>query len=346
MGRVDIMSGQLTIRQLACFVAVAEELHFRRAAQRLHMSQPPLTQRIQAMERDLGVQLFKRIGRRTELTEVGRSVLTEARAALAQVERVRVVARQAEEGKTGTIRAAAVLSVAFTRAFNEATKAFRSDYPGVVLDLVHAHAGPAIDALRQRKIDFCLVRRPTTLPPELEQVTVAKDRLMLVLPSSHPKAGAEKISLSDIVNEPFISFPAEKVILHKKIVELWARAGFRPPVGQEGDNGLAILTLVASGFGNAILPSSLNLIQMPNLIWKSIDMDDQWTESFIDILYRPDALLENHLRRFIEYVRRYSSESSTPPLNPAREDLGWPASTRANGTRASAENQPLIRAID
>jgi DNA-binding transcriptional LysR family regulator len=342
------MSGQLTIRQLSCFVAVAEELHFRRAAQRLHMSQPPLTQRIQAMEQDLGVQLFKRIGRRTELTDVGRAVLIEARGALAQVERVRVVARQAQEGKTGTIRAAVVISVAFTRAFNEATKAFRSDYPGVVLDLVHANAGPAIEALRQRKIDICLVRRPAVPPRELEQVTVAKDRLMLVLPSGHPKAGAEKVSLPDIVNEPFISFPAEKVVLHKKIVELWAQAGLRPPVGQEGENGLAILTLVASGFGNAILPSSLNLIQMPNVVWKLIDMDDQWTESFIDILYRPDALLEKHQRRFIEYVRHHSSESSVSPINPGDGDASEssPRSKRVNGARASDKEKSLISAID
>jgi len=125
----------LTLKQLDYFVAVAKERHFRRAAERLHISQPPLTQRIQAMERDLGVQLFTRTGHRIELTEAGRLVLAEAQAALAQVDRVREVAQRAEQGKAGHLRIAMVCSVPFIAAFTHATKAFQSDYPGVVLDL-------------------------------------------------------------------------------------------------------------------------------------------------------------------------------------------------------------------
>src|SRR6266852_6305174 len=111
--------------QLSYFVAVAEERHLRRAAARLHISQPPLTQRIQAMERDLGVQLFKRKGRLIELTEAGRLVLTEAQAALAQVDRVREAARKAEQGEAGTLRIAVVISAPFIPAFSESIKAFK-----------------------------------------------------------------------------------------------------------------------------------------------------------------------------------------------------------------------------
>src|SRR5262245_21997401 len=126
---------QISLRQLRCFVTVAEELHFHRAAERLNMRQPPLTQRIQAMEHDLGVELFTRRGRMVELTEAGRLVLPEARAALAQIDRVRDAARKAERGETGTLRIAVVISAALVPAFTEANSAFKQDHPGVALDL-------------------------------------------------------------------------------------------------------------------------------------------------------------------------------------------------------------------
>jgi DNA-binding transcriptional LysR family regulator len=301
---------QLTVRQLSCFVAVAEECHFRRAAQRLHISQPPLTQRIQSLERDLGVQLFTRTGRRIELTQAGRLVLAEAQGVLAQVERVRQVARQAEQGETGTLRMAVVIAVPFLPAFNAATRAFQQDYPRVVLDLVQANSGQAIDALRQRKVDICLIRRVSLLSSGFEQMTVARDRLMLVLPATHPKALAEKVSLSDVAEERSILFPSEQnAALYRHIMDVWARAGLIPRAAQEAENGLAILALVAADFGIAILPSTLSGIHMPNVVWKQIDMADQWTSSSIIMIYRTEDLNDKITSRFINYIRRYSSEA-------------------------------------
>ena len=162
--RNNAAPAHLTLRQLACFVTVAEECHFRRAAARLHMSQPPLTQRIQDLERDLGVQLFARTGNRIELTEAGRLILAEAKAALAQADRVREVARRMRQGEIGVLRVSVRSSVSFVRAFREATDAFRRDYPSVILDMVQTACHGTIDALHQHKIDACVLRRVGSAP--------------------------------------------------------------------------------------------------------------------------------------------------------------------------------------
>jgi DNA-binding transcriptional LysR family regulator len=295
----------ISIRQLLYFVTVAEERHFRRAAERLHVSQPPLTQGIQAMERDLGIPLFARRGHKIELTDAGELMLPEARAVLAQVDRLREVARQAEQGEAGHLRIAVTMSVPFIRAFTQATKAFQSDYPDIVLELVQENSSQAIESLRQHKIDICLIRRVSPRLTGFEQTTVARDRLMLVLPSDHPAAAAEKVSLGALVEERFILFRG--AALYGQIMDVWARAGVTPRVHLEAWNGFAILALVAAGFGNAILPDLLSAIHMPNIVWKAIDLDERWTSSSIVMIYRTEAPNEKLLSRFVGYIQQYSS---------------------------------------
>jgi DNA-binding transcriptional LysR family regulator len=306
------VSLNLTLRQLNYFVAVAKEGHFRRAAERLHISQPPLMQRIQAMERDLGVQLFTRTGNRIALTEAGRLVLAEAEATLAQAGRVQEVARRAEHGEAGHLRISIVCSVPFIPAFTRATKAFQSDYPGVVLDVVHRRPPEAIEALRGRQLDICLTRREPVLLPGIEQVTVARDRLMLVLPADHPAAAADQVSLREVAKERFVIFPREqKVALHALIMDVWARAGLTPRVSLEAENALSMLALVGAGFGNAILPSLLGGIHIPNVVWKPIDVDEQWTASSIIMLYLGGGPNEKVQSRYIDYIRKFSQEAES-----------------------------------
>jgi len=313
---------QISLRQLRCFVTVAEELHFRRAAERLNMRQPPLTQRIQAMEKDLGVELFRRHGRLVELTEAGRLVLPEARGALAQIDRVRDAARRAERAEAGTLRIAVVISASFVPAFNEATRAFRQDCPGVALELTWTVSTGCIQALRQRRVDLALVRRVSQHLDGLSYLTVAHDRLMLVLPANHPKADADRIALSDLVEERFVLFPPEKrSAIYGHIIEVWARAGLTPRIGQVADNGLTILALVAAGFGIAILPSTLASLHMPNVAWKPIDMDERWTSSSLIMLYRKESLGDNLPSRFLHYVEHcFAASHNEAPAAP-RLDL-------------------------
>jgi len=303
--RTNGLSAQLTLRQLSCFVTVAEERHFRRAAIRLNMSQPPLTLRIQELERDLGVQLFARVGHQIELTEGGRLIFAEAKATLEQANQVRNMASRVRLGEAGDLRLTFAVSVSFVRAFSDAIDAFQRDHPGVTVDVtqrIHQHA---LEEFQQHKTDICVVRYTGPHLDGVEQMVIARDQLMLVLPANHPKALADRVALGDVASERFIQFPSEmSTVLFKKSEALWNRAGRTPCTIRKADSGLGILALVSGGFGNAILPGTLSAIQVPNVIWKPIDMDEQWTSSEMVMLYRVNARNKNAQSRFVDYVRR------------------------------------------
>src|SRR5262249_50842792 len=157
------------------------------------------------------------------------------------------------------------------------TKAFQRDFPAVVLHLSPTISGRAIDDLRHRRIDVCLIRQ-IPVPVGLRQVAVAHDELMLVLPAGHPMAQAHKVALQDIADERFILYQGEqRNALYAHIMDVWARTGLAPRVTQQAENGLAILSLVAAGFGIAILPSSISAIRIDDIVWKPIDMDKKFT---------------------------------------------------------------------
>ena len=297
----------LTLRQLSYFVAVAEERHFRRAAERLHISQPPLTQRIQGLERDLGVQLFTRTGNRIDLTEAGRLFFVEAKATLAQADRLQAMALRMRQGEAGTFRVSLGCSASLIQALREAIEAFRRDHPYIVLDQVQTTCRSALEELKQGKIDACVLRRAESQIDGIHQMVIARDRLMLVLPSGHPMARAPKVALADVIEERFVQCSGEKSVnLHRQLAELWARTGLTPHNIQICESGLTILAMVAGGVGVAILPSTLNQVQVPNVVWKPIDVNDQWTSSSIVMLYRTDAQNEKIQSRFVDYVRRFS----------------------------------------
>jgi DNA-binding transcriptional LysR family regulator len=163
-----------------------------------------------------------------------------------------------------------------------------------------------LEELRQRKIDACMIRRVKSEVEGVHQVIIARDRLMLALPSNHPKARAEKVALDDVVEECFLQFSSEKNI-SKRTAELWRRAGVAPRNIQICDNGLTILAMVARGAGVAILASTLTATQMPNVVWKPIDIDEQLTASEIVMLYRADPQNAKMQSRFVDYVRRFCS---------------------------------------
>jgi DNA-binding transcriptional LysR family regulator len=313
--RVNILAGQtmnssnpISLRQLRCFVTVAQELHFSRAAGKLNMRQPPLTQRIQDMERDLGVDLFRRTGSKVELTEAGQMVLNSAKETLAQADAFCEAAKRAARGECRQIRVGLTIAALFFRSIQLAMRALQEDYPDVSLDLVHISSGSALEVLRQRKIDLCLMRPfSAPLPPDCEGTTIERDRLMLLLPVGHPQARAEKVPLSAIVDERFISLTRKKA-LYDQIMNLWVQSGLKPRVAQEAQNGPAVMALVAAGLGLGILPSSLQAIRFEHIVWKTIEIDDRWTMTSLDLVYHKDALAERAPARFIECLRRYSCD--------------------------------------
>jgi len=300
-----IEANKISLRQVRCFVTVAEELHFRRAAERLNMSQPPLTQRIQAMERDLGVELFRRIGTRVELTDAGRMMVNPAKEMLAQAEGFCATAKRAARGECGQIRVAVTIASLFFRSIQHGVRAFQKDYPGVTLDIGQMSSGPALEALRRRKLDMCLMRPfPAPLPPNCEGTTIERDRLMLVLPAGHPETRARKIPLSTVADEKFVSLSCKS--LADQITNLWDKSGLKPRIAQEARNGPVVMALVAACLGIAILPSSLQAVRFEDVIWKGIETDDSWTETSLNLVYCKEIMAERAPASFIESLRRHS----------------------------------------
>ena len=178
-------------RLLHYFVVVAEELHFGHAARRLHMKQPPLSQAIQKLERDLSVQLLTRSRRHVELTEAGKILLQSARHTLAQHEQFSLTVERVRTGEIGTLRIGYTLSMPFLPAFMNALRRMRTERPDVSFELKNVSTRGAFQSLVDSHLDIALVRSVIPVPATLESLVVSHDRLMLILPKAHRLARNE-----------------------------------------------------------------------------------------------------------------------------------------------------------
>lgn len=256
------------LRQLRYFVAVAETLSFTQAAQRLHMSQPPLSQQIQALEQDLGVTLLARNKRRVSLTEPGRLFLEEARDILAHAEGARNRVADAAAGYTGRLRLAYPASVAFHPALPQTLLRFSSLAPLVQLELSEMYTEAQYAALEaDDQIDAGLVRalpKQRQLEQNLRLIVLDHEPLLLAMPITHPLASrTTPIALKEVACEPFVAQPrAHSATLYDTLTRLANRAGFHPLIRQEARQVTALLALVSAGIGMALVPASLRAVQL------------------------------------------------------------------------------------
>ena len=198
----------MELRHLRYFIAVAEELHFGRAAQVLGISQPPLSQQIQALEQELGTRLFDRTNRRVELSESGRLFLDEARLVLAQVDKAADVARRAQLGQLGELKVGFTSSAPLTSNIPEAIFAFRQAYPQVHLDLTEMTSQQVAAGLEDKSIQVGIMR-PLELPDSLEVFELLNEPLIAIMRADHPLAASSEdgIYMAALAAEPFVFFP-------------------------------------------------------------------------------------------------------------------------------------------
>ncbi len=242
-------------RHLRYFCALARMQHMTRAARELHIAQPALTQNIQQLEEDLGVQLLHRNGRRLTLTEAGKAFWIEAERSLQQFERVKVAAKRAGRGEIGQI-SIGFGSTAGVETMPQLVRKFKSAYPHVQVDLVEMGATSQLQALRSGQIDLAIAY---ALPdPELHSLELTPESLVATLSEQHPLASRESIALADLSREPFI-LPSKETsgTVHDAVVAECADAGFTPNPVQEVNTLQTALGLVAAGLGVAILPGSV-----------------------------------------------------------------------------------------
>ena len=296
----------MELRHLRYFVAVAEELHFGRAAARLHIQQPPLSRQIQDLESELGFPLFERSRRRVELTPAGAALLGRTRQVFDALEVAIHDARSASEGDSGRLVVGYPSSLAYS-GLTELLRAFRTRFPSVELSLRELPPGEQIDGLKAGNLDVGFVR--TSLDdPSLAADLVRREALMVVLPDDHRLATRRSIPLAALASEPFVLFPrARGPAFFDQLMALCGSAGFTPRIVQEAPQ-LDIVSMVAAGFGVSIMPSSMRNFRRPGLAFRAIVGAPQLE---LLIVWRHQNL-SPALHKFVDLVRVLGMDRRRP----------------------------------
>lgn len=268
-GRLALEHAQFELSHLRCFVAVAEELHFGRAAFRLNMTQPPLSRQLQVLERILGVELLKRTSRVVRLTPAGRSFLPEAQRILRQTDVATAVARRADSGKVGTLR------VGFTAATSYSylpflVKACQSELPDIGLILNEMVSKTQVEDLMSGQLDIGLVRPPVSRP-ELKSTRVLVEPLVAAIPSGHPLAAVEELRPKDFEDEALIMYSSHDArYFYDIVISLFSTHGVLPRYVQHLVQIHSILSLVRAGVGVALVPSSAAALRYEGVVVKPL----------------------------------------------------------------------------
>ncbi|WP_019545989.1 LysR substrate-binding domain-containing protein [Streptomyces sulphureus] len=263
-----------TLTQLTDFVAVAEELHFGRAAERLNMTQPPLSRQIQVLESELRVRLFDRTNRTVRLTPAGRSFLHEARRILRQAEHAALSARQVSAGRAGGV------AVGFTAAgaygmLGHVLRTARTALPQVEVVLREMVTRDQLDALTDRSLDLGLVRPPVT-EPELASRPAMRERLLAAVPVDDPlAAGRGALEMADFDGRPLLMYsPVEARYFHELLISLFRRAGVTPVFTQYLSQVHSLLALVDGGWGTALVPEAATRLRYAGVAFRELALDD------------------------------------------------------------------------
>jgi DNA-binding transcriptional LysR family regulator len=263
----------LELRQLRYFVTVAEELHFGRAAERLHMTQPPLSQTIAALEEQLGAPLFLRSRRQVALTPAGSALLPEARRMLAQAAELPALVRRAAAGQAGRLSLAFITSADYS-VLPPFLHRYRAAYPQVQIVLQEATSDLQVEELLRGRVDAGLLIPP--LPDkariDLDYMKVLEEPLILAAPAGLPAlAGGGPMRLADLPPLPLIIFPRQvSAALHDAILACFSAAGVTPEIGQEAIQMQTIVSLVSAGMGLALVPQSVSNLMRPGVEYRAL----------------------------------------------------------------------------
>ncbi len=262
----------IELRQLRYFVAVAEELHFGRAALRLHMTQPPLSQAIQALETQLGTALFARTRRSVALTAAGDALLPEARRLLQHAEALPALARRAASGESGTLSLAFV-SIADYNLLPAALREFSAAYPSVQISLQEATTDIQLDMLADGAIDAGIVVAPLPelVKQDIRYLPLLSEPLVLALPGHNAHAQQARVSLKQVADLPLVIFPRRIGPRFQDLIfNCFRDAGVTPRIGQEAIQMQTIVSLVSAGMGIALVPQSVSNLKRPGVEYRAL----------------------------------------------------------------------------
>ncbi len=264
----------MELRHLRYFIAVAEEGHITRAAEKLGMQQPPLSQRIKSIERELDVQLFHRKARGVELTDAGRVFLDKARAMLAQYEHTFEATRRTARGEQGRLCVGVTPTGPFHPFVPRVIRAFREAFPLVSLTLEECLSPELLKRLRNEQMDAAFLRTPMAEPEDLVINSLLEEPMVVALPSAHALAqndGDAVLSLKDLAGETFIVYARQHGPgLYDATTAACLKAGFSPRLGQEAPRITSALSLVAAGLGISAVPASMQRMIMDGVAYRRL----------------------------------------------------------------------------
>ena len=304
----------MELRHLRYFIAVAEEGHITRAAERLGMQQPPLSQQIRALERELDVQLLRRKPRGVELTDAGQALLADARAVFAQIDHAVLTTRRTARGEQGRIAVGFTSSAPFHPFVPRVIRAFREAWPLVSLTLAESGTTELIDSLRNGAVDAAFIRTAVADPAGLAVTPLLEEAMLAALPTGHALAGngtgagaGRVLSLKALAAETFIVYRRPSGPgLYDAILAACHAAGFSPRVGQEAPRIVSTLNLVAAGLGVSLVPASLRRMQMDGVAFRPLGGTVQPKAPLILAARRGEASAV--VLRFARLVRRMARD--------------------------------------
>jgi DNA-binding transcriptional LysR family regulator len=296
----------MELRHLRYFVAVAEELHFTRAAERLHISPPSLTEQIRNLEQELGAVLLTRTKRNVTLTDAGARFLEEARSTLQQAEHAALVARLAGRGEIGRVEIGYASSAACSGLVTAAVAKYRRTHPLVSISLSAMQAARQLDQLTEGRLDIGFLRTPARYPMGISAVIIARQPIVIALPSDHKLAKKASLSAAMLAEERFLAPTFEtEVGLFQHTAAVGQQGKFEARIVDRVPDLFTTVTLVAAGVGIAVVPQSCSCIQIPGVLYKPLSAQTKQVE--LAAAFRRDERAPA-VKAFIQQLKNWSSK--------------------------------------
>jgi len=297
----------IELRSWRQFLALAQTLHFGRAAEQLHMTQPPLTQAIQQLERRLGTPLFERTRRSVALTPAGTALVEPVRQLLQQAAALHGQARDAAAGEVGRVRLGFISTVGFG-PLPMWLRAFREQQPGIAIELIEATSDVQLKAFELGEIDVGFMLHAPGLNPSapvsLQRLSLGIEPLVLALPDAAPWARARRLRPADLLAQPLVIFPRTATpSLYDAVIAFYHRHGAAPVIAQRATQMQTIVNLVSAGLGVALVPQAVTQLQRPGVVYRPLPsaLAELAPRCETSLLWRMDAAPA--VTRFVEFVR-------------------------------------------
>jgi DNA-binding transcriptional LysR family regulator len=300
----------MELRHLRYFLVLAETGNFTRAAAKLGIGQPPLSQQIRDLETEVGAALFHRVPHGAELTAAGAAFRVEAEAAVAAAERAKLAAQRAQRGETGSLSLGFTASSAFNSVVSGTIREFRERFPDVRLSLTEMNSNWLMEKLMRGEIDAAFIRPGLENPKEVRLKRLADEPMLVALPARHRLAAQERVALSDLAHEPFILFPRTVGLsLYNDIVAACREAGFELVVTQEAPQIPSVVNLVAASLGVSIVPAAIAQIRLDGVTYRPIDGPPLMARLGLAVLKAQRAPVTKNLMRVLSTSAAETSET-------------------------------------